>query len=71
MINYNKIYCIYLSIVLEVLKGRRIVDIEYFITQIQKRHEGGFGCSFIDMEYQNEIIQGYNQFYISNVKCVI
>ena len=40
------------------LEGRRIVDIEYFINQIQKRHEGGFRCSFIDMEYQSEIIQG-------------
>lgn len=38
------------------MTGRRIVDILYFNNQIQKVHDGGFDCSFINMDYQSEKI---------------
>lgn len=42
------------------LAGRRIVDIKYFIKQIQESlHTGGFGCSFLDMDFVSEIHVGF------------
>lgn len=40
--------------------GRRVVDIMHVFEQIQNsRHIGGFGCSFLDMEFDSERREGY------------
>ncbi|XP_022178013.1 uncharacterized protein LOC111039042 [Myzus persicae] len=49
------------------LSGRRIVDIFFFIQQIQVRHSGGMDCSFIDMQFQSEKIYGFHSVF--NFKC--
>lgn len=44
----------------------------YFISQIQKKHDIAFGCSFTDMEYQSEIIKGFQSvFYFKCKVCNI
>ncbi|KAL4101121.1 hypothetical protein QTP88_021141 [Uroleucon formosanum] len=53
----------------EPLTGRRIIDIMYFINQIQKVHSGGFDCSFIDMEYKKETFIGFRS--ILTFKCKV
>ncbi|XP_025421225.1 uncharacterized protein LOC112691280, partial [Sipha flava] len=50
------------------LVGRRIVDIAFFIKQIQVRHKGPFGCSFIDMEFQSEVIHGFYSIFVFKCK---
>lgn len=40
--------------------GRRIVDIFHIFEQIRTfQHEGGFDCTFSDMEYLSEKINGF------------
>lgn len=37
------------------------MDIGYIFQQIQNsRHEGGFDCTFLDMEFISELISGYS-----------
>jgi len=50
------------------LSGRRIIDVSYFIKQIQIRHNGGMGCSFVDMEFQSEKIYGFHSIFYFNCK---
>lgn len=50
------------------LVGRRIVDIAFLIKQIQIRHKGPFGCSFIDMEFQSEVIHGFYSIFVFKCK---
>lgn len=54
-------------------KGRRIVDIFYIFDQIQKcTHEGGFGCTFMDMVFDHEIHYGLrSQFQFTCKMCKI
>lgn len=52
--------CIFFSESKAPLAGRRIVDINYFFKQIQESlHNGGFGCSFLDMDFVSEIHVGF------------
>ena len=50
------------------LSGRRIIDVSYFIKQIQIRHNRGICCSFIDIEFQSEIIYGFHSIFYFNCK---
>lgn len=51
------------------MTGRRVVDIMYLFEQIQIRHSGGFGCSFIDMYFRSETIQGFHSIF--SFKCKV
>ncbi|XP_060855342.1 uncharacterized protein LOC132933068, partial [Metopolophium dirhodum] len=53
--------------------GRRIVDIFYVFEQIKKCiHEGGFGCTFMDMEFVREIRFGLrSQFQFTCKMCKV
>ncbi|KAL4153670.1 hypothetical protein QTP88_001503 [Uroleucon formosanum] len=52
------------------LVGRRIVDIFHIFEQIRTfRHESGFDCTFSDMEYVSEKLNGY--FSTFEFKCKI
>ncbi|XP_050537060.1 uncharacterized protein LOC126903111 [Daktulosphaira vitifoliae] len=52
------------------LEGRRIVDIKHLFKQIQNSKHGKFDCSFLDMEFKNEIRKGYNSvFYFKCKMC--
>lgn len=42
-----------------MLEGRRIVDINYLFSQIQKSRHDKFDCSFVDMEFKSEHRKGY------------
>ncbi|XP_050540727.1 uncharacterized protein LOC126905245 [Daktulosphaira vitifoliae] len=51
------------------LSGRRIVNISHLIQQIQKRHGGPYDCSFVDMEYESEVIYGFSS--VITFKCKV
>ncbi|XP_050065628.1 uncharacterized protein LOC126554615 [Aphis gossypii] len=57
------------TIITKSLEGRRIVDIQHLFTQIQQSKHDKFDCSFIDMEFQNEIRKGFNSVF--KFKCKI
>ncbi|XP_022166128.1 uncharacterized protein LOC111030767 isoform X3 [Myzus persicae] len=61
------------SITSKQLEGRRIVDIRHIFNQIQNcKHKGGFGCSFMDMKFENEIMKGFSSvFYFRCKMCDI
>lgn len=40
------------------------MDIAFLIQQIQIKHKGPFGCSFIDMEFQLEVIHGFYSIFV-------
>jgi hypothetical protein len=41
------------------INGRRIIDIQFFITSIQAIHHKGFDCSFRDLHLVNEIRKSF------------
>lgn len=41
------------------LIGRRIIDVSFFIKQIQVQHNAELSCSIIDMDFQSEVIRGF------------
>lgn len=44
------------------------MDIAYLFKQIQNsRHKGGSDCSFMDMEFESELIRGYSSEF--NFRC--
>ncbi|KAF0708510.1 YqaJ domain-containing protein [Aphis craccivora] len=57
------------TIITKSLEGRRIVDIQHLFAQIQQSKHDKFNCSFIDMEFQNEIRKGFNSVF--KFKCKI
>lgn len=62
------IYC-YLSCSMDILNGRRIVDIGHIFNEIQNsRHSGGFGCSFLDMIFKREEINGFFSIFYFHCK---
>ncbi|KAJ8895744.1 hypothetical protein PR048_001082 [Dryococelus australis] len=53
-------FCVRTPAVANVLSGRRIVDIVYLFTQIQnEKHHGGTYCSFMDMDFVKEKVDGF------------
>ncbi|KAJ8882925.1 hypothetical protein PR048_014764 [Dryococelus australis] len=53
--------CVSTPAVTNVLSGRRIVDIVYLFTQIQnEKHHGGSDCSFMDMDFVKEKVDGFH-----------
>lgn len=48
------------------------MNIAYLFLQIQKRHEGPYGCSFIDMKFESEINYGFLSIFTFKCKiCMI
>lgn len=50
------------------MNGRRVVDIMYFIEQIQTQHGSGFGCSFMNCEFISETIYGFSSVFTFKCK---
>lgn len=55
------------------MNGKRIVDISYFIEQVQNsEYEGGFGCNFNNMDFVSENRSGvYSEFWFICRMCNI
>lgn len=61
--------CCYLFCSTDILIGRRIVDIGHIFNEIQNsRHSGGFGCSFLDMIFKREEINGFFSIFYFHCK---
>ncbi|XP_050054014.1 uncharacterized protein LOC126549304 isoform X7 [Aphis gossypii] len=57
------------SLNVNILNGRRIVDIGHIFNEIQNiRHSGGLGCSFSDMIFKREEINGYFSIFYFHCK---
>ncbi|XP_050057631.1 uncharacterized protein LOC126550334 isoform X2 [Aphis gossypii] len=57
------------SLNVNILNGRRIVDIGHVFNEIQNiRHSGGLGCSFSDMIFKREEINGYFSIFYFHCK---
>ncbi|CAH1724626.1 uncharacterized protein LOC126550332 isoform X2 [Aphis gossypii] len=57
------------SLNVNILNGRRIVDIGHIFNEIQNiRHSGGLGCSFSDMIFKREEINGYFSIFFFHCK---
>ncbi|KAJ8888349.1 hypothetical protein PR048_007839 [Dryococelus australis] len=53
--------CVRTPAVANVLSGRRIVDIVHLFTQIQnEKHHGGTDCSYMDVDFVNEKVNGFH-----------
>ncbi|XP_050053438.1 uncharacterized protein LOC126549075 [Aphis gossypii] len=54
---------------MDILNGRRIVDIGHIFNEIQNSgHSGGFGCSFLDMIFKREEKNGFFSFFYFHCK---
>ncbi|XP_029346456.1 uncharacterized protein LOC107884527 isoform X2 [Acyrthosiphon pisum] len=51
------------------IDGHRIVDVAHIFFQIQNiKHDGGFGCNFIDMNFVREVRSGFYSDFVFECK---
>ncbi|KAF0718466.1 Uncharacterized protein FWK35_00029889, partial [Aphis craccivora] len=54
---------------MDILNGRRIVDIDHIFNEIQNScHSGRFGCSFLDVIFKREEINGFFSIFYFHCK---
>jgi hypothetical protein len=50
------------------IQGRRVVDIQYFLTSLKNLKHDGFGCSFFDIEILSETRYGLKSIFVTKCK---